>query len=102
LIWARHALFLGVNLVPHLVVEGRKQEFDRNTQDYTEAECIGQRWQTLAPLVVGQCGGILVAQQVSDMTGRKSHPPSEVVDLILVLVLVFGLPHVILFLLKSM
>ena len=84
-------LLFRADLVPHLVVKIWKKKFHRHPQNDPEAQGIDQRGEAFAALVVRERRSVLMAQKVRHVRSCEPHPPSKMVDL--VLVLWFRLPH---------
>ena len=70
-----HFLFLA-NASLDLVIEARKEKFDRDPQNGAQRQGGGQRRQDAATLVHAQEGGILVPEQLCHGLLREPHPPS--------------------------
>jgi hypothetical protein len=88
------------NVVPELVIFSGKQELKRNAQNDAEPERILQGRQPVAPLVLLNCGSVMVAHSPRDILKAEAHTPP--VQFYLILVYVCVCLHWRVFVLKSL
>jgi len=81
-------------------MEAAEKKLDGRAQDDSEPQCINERRKSQITFKLLKSGGVLMTEQVRHLRSGKPHPPSVIVQTILMML--FVLLHSPFFILKSL